>query len=57
MYFFYNYKCIFIILKYDIVYYYFVDSIDFEVGWKCYIFSFKSIMIFYKIYNSFGENF
>lgn len=57
MYSFYNYKRTFITSKYDTVYYYSVDSIDSEVGWKCYTFSFKSIMTFYKTHNSSGENF
>lgn len=52
-----NYKRTFITSKYDTVYYYSADSIDSEVGWKCYTFSFKSIMTFYKTHNSSGENF
>lgn len=52
-----KYKRTFITSKYDTVYYYSVDSIDSEVGWKCYTFSFKSIMTFYKTHNSSGENF
>lgn len=52
-----KYKRTFITSKYDTVYYYSVDSIDSEVGWKCFTFSFKSIMTFYKTHNSSGENF